>query len=222
MIDEEVVSIKGDVTYNVVTTKGSYESKTVLLATGQQQNTPKIGNLVEFEGKGISYCTTCDGFFYTDMRVGIIGYKDYALHEALELEAFTKDITIFTNGNELEISKENVQKASDYKIEKRKITRLSGENFLDTIIFEDGTEQRIDGIFVAYGVAASTDFAKKLGVITAGKFISVDKEQRTNLQGVFAAGDCVGGFKQISVAVGQGAIAAKGIIEYLRSQKTGG
>ena len=73
----------------------------------------------------------------------------------------------------------------------------------------------IQGVFFAYGTASSLDFARKLGIMINSNAISTDKDQRTNIPGLFAAGDCTGGFKQISTAVGQGALAGKSAIEYI-------
>lgn len=202
--------------FKVSTAKGEHCSRAVLIATGQPQRKIAIDGLKDFEGKGVSYCTTCDGFFYRDMAVGVIGNGAYAVHEAMELEAFTKDITLFTNGADLDITEELADKAGRFKINTRPILKLSGDEFLREIQFKDGTKQKIDGLFVAYGSASSVDFAQKLGIITQNNAIVVDEKQGTNIEGVFAAGDCTGGFKQVSVAVGQGAIAARGIIEFVR------
>lgn len=222
ILNEEVIGITysyDEKYFKVSTAKDEYYSRAVLIATGQPHRKIAIDGLKDFEGKGISYCTTCDGFFYRDMAVGVIGNGAYAVHEAMELEAFTKDITLFTNGADLDIPGELADKAGRFKINTRPILKLSGEEFLQEIHFKDGTRQKIDGLFVAYGSASSVDFAQKLGIITQNNAIVVDEKQGTNIKGVFAAGDCTGGFKQVAVAVGQGAIAARGIIEYVRRSR---
>lgn len=217
ILEDEVIAIdKGDF-FKVATSRQTYECKSVLLATGQPYKTIKIENLKEFEGRGVSYCSTCDGFFYNNLKVGVLGFKDYAIHEARELEAYTKDITIFTNGKELEVSDQFKEDMRRFRVNTRKVTKIDGSEFLQKIFFEDGTSEDIDGIFVAYESASSADFARKLGVMTDGNSILVDRNQQTNLDGLFAAGDCTGIFKQISVAVGQGALAGRKMIEYVRS-----
>jgi thioredoxin reductase (NADPH) len=219
LIDDEVIAIEDSEFFEVVTASGRYEGKAILLATGQTLKTLKISGLQGFEGKGVSYCTTCDGFFYNNLKVGVLGFKDYAVHEAKELEAFTRDITIFTNGRQLEISDKFQNDMKEFKVNQKIISKLSGSDFLQRIHFDDDTSEELDGLFVAYESASSSDFARKLGILTEGNSITVDKNQRTNLEGVFAAGDCTGGFRQISTAVGQGALAGRRIIEYLRSKK---
>lgn len=216
IIEDEVIDISKKDFFEVVASKKKYFCKSVLLATGQPRKKVKIENLVEFEGKGVSYCVTCDGFFYNNLKVGVLGFKDFAIHEAMELEAYSKDITIFTNGFEFELSDEYIEAARRFKINKKPILKLEGSEFLERILFNDNTSEKIDGIFVAYESASSIDFARKLGIIVDGNSIVVDKNQQTNLSGVFAAGDNTGGLRQVSSAVGEGAVAGKRITEYIR------
>jgi thioredoxin reductase (NADPH) len=222
VVNEEVAAIAKfykEKYFKVSTITDEFYSRAVLIATGQPHRKIDLKGLEDFEGKGVSYCTTCDGFFYKGLSVGVLGNGAYAVHEASELEAYTKDITIFTNGAELDLDEEAADAAGRFKINTRPVDRLAGDDFLQEIYFNDGGKQNIDGLFVAYGTASSTDFAKKLGVITEGNDIIVDNKQSTNIEGVFAAGDCTGGFRQIATAVGQGAAAGKSIIEFVRSLK---
>jgi thioredoxin reductase (NADPH) len=213
----EVIAIEKGEYFEVYTTEQNYSCKALLLATGQQTKKVKIDRLAEFEGNGVSYCTTCDGFFYRGLKVGVLGYKDYAIHEAMELEPLTKNITIYSNGNELELSDKYKKTAAQFVINDKKIKSVDGKDAIENIIFEDGTKENLDGLFIAFESASSLDFARKLGVITQNNAVVVDEKQKTNLDGLFAAGDCTGGLKQISTAVGQGAIAGKQMIEYVRN-----
>lgn len=222
LLNEEVAGIAyiyEEKYFKVTTTTGEYNSRAILIATGQPNKKINIEGIKEFEGKGVSYCTTCDGFFYRNMSVGILGNGAYAVHEAMELEAFTKDITLFTNGADLDVNGDLADKAGKFKINTQPILKLSGNDYLQEIHFKNGKSQKIDGLFVAYGTASSVDFAKKLGVITENNAILVDNNQSTNVEGIFASGDCTGGLKQISTAVGQGAVAGKSIINFVRSLK---
>jgi len=217
IIDDEVIAISKKDYFEITTSQSKYECKTVLLATGQPQKKLRIENIDKFEGKGISYCSTCDGFFYNNLKVGVLGSKDYAFHEATELESYTKDITIFSNGMEIELSERSNNEIGRFKIIKKPVRKVEGSEFLEKICFDDGTSEEIDGLFIANESASSIDFARKLGILTDGNSVIVDKLQQTNLEGLFAAGDCTGGFKQISTAVGQGAMAGKKMIEYVKS-----
>lgn len=213
----EVVAIEKNEYFDIYTSNENYSCKAVLLATGQQLAKVKIGRLSEFEGNGVSYCTTCDGFFYKGLKVGLLGYKDYAIHEAMELEPLTNNITIYTNGKELELTEKYKKLASRFLFNNKVIKSIDGKDAIESIVFEDETKESIDGLFVAFESASSIDFARKLGVITNKNSVVVDEKQKTNLSGLFAAGDCTGGLKQVSTAVGQGAIAGKQMIEYVRS-----
>jgi thioredoxin reductase (NADPH) len=219
IINNEVIAVEKNDFFEVVTPDARYTSKALILATGQPVKKVKIDNLEKFEGNGVSYCTTCDGFFYNNLKVGVLGFNDYVIHEAIELQSFTKKITIFTNGKELALSDEYAEDVKQFEVNTKEIDRLDGAEYLQKIYFKDGTSEDLDGLFVAYDSPSSVDFARKMGIMVEGNSIIVDKDQQTNLEGLFAAGDCTGGFKQISVSVGQGAIAGKRVIEYIRSQK---
>lgn len=215
---EEVTSLEYDGNFKIKTSSEVYKTKAVLIATGQPPKRPKITGVEKFEGKGISYCTTCDGFFYKGKRVGVLGNGNYAAQEASELEPFTKDITIFTNGAKATFKGEYEGTEKKYKIDERKILKVDGGNILGEIEVEDEKIQ-LDGLFIAAQTASSVDFAVKLGVEVKDGAIVVDKNGKTNLDGIFAAGDCVGGFKQVSVAVGEGAVAGKSMIEFVKSKR---
>lgn len=217
--DEEVIGISKEDVFHITTTKGVWQARAVLIATGQKTVNTGIRNLKKFEGKGVSYCTTCDGFFYRGKRTGVLGFNDFALHEAKELLPFTKNITLFTNGKTTSFSKENEDILGQIQINEKTIRSFEGEEFLERIVFDDGSAFVLDGIFIAYESASSTTFALKMGILMQDQYIIADQNQQTNVEGLYAAGDCTGVFKQISVAVGQGAIAGRNMIEYIRKQK---
>ena len=207
---EEVFDIKVDFdnTYLVNTTNDSYNAKVVIIATGNKRLKPNIESISEFEGRGVSYCAICDGFFYRKKKVGIIGSGDYALSEANELSNITNDITIYTNG-------EKLKSDTKFKVVKKKITSLEGADKLEKIVFEDKSKEDIDGLFIALGQAGGADFAKKLGIITDGDKIVVNNEMETNVSGIYACGNVVGGLLQINKAVYEGAKSALSAIKYL-------
>ncbi len=219
LLMEEVIGVEKEDVFAVKTTKGIYQATTVLIATGQRPATIKINNIKKFEGKGVSYCTTCDGFFYRGKKVGVLGFKDFALHEANELIPFTEDITLFTNGQKTGFSEDSTALLKKFKFNEKTIRSFEGEEFLEKIVFQDGSEYSLDGIFIAYDSASSINFALKMGILTRNQSIIVNENQETNIEGLYAAGDCTGIFKQVSVAVGQGAIAGRQMIEYVRERK---
>lgn len=213
---EEVLSISYDNTFIVTTNKDKYEAKVVLLATGTNRISPNINGLREFEGKGISYCAVCDGFLYRGQDVAVLGNGEYALHEAQELADIAKTVTILTNGKS-NIDSNKLQ--SKILINEKIIKEFEGDSIIRKVKFEDKTELIIRGIFVAEGVATSIDFARKLGAKIKQNKIIVDSKMATNIPGLYAAGDCIGGLLQVSTAVAEGAIAATEIIKYIRESK---
>ena len=212
---EEVTNIQfsADNQYMVMTEKETYKTKTVIFATGNKKNTPKIKGIKEFEGKGVSYCAVCDGFFYRNKDVSILGNGKYAISEANELINIANSITILTDGKEApEIRADNV------KIDTRKIREVRGDKKVEEVEFDDNSKTKTDGIFVALGVAGGNEFAKKLGIITKKDRIVVNENMETNIPGIYACGDCVGGLLQISKSVYEGTKAGLQAIQYIRKE----
>lgn len=211
IVNDEVVGILSeDDVFEVSTINNKYNSKSVILATGRTRKKAAIEGLSRLEGKGVSYCAVCDGFFYRGKAIAVLGNSDYALHEVNQLMRFTDNITLFTNGQKL-----TTKSTPPCKVQDKKIVRVRGEQNVEGIELEDGQVIPVNGIFVALGIAGSADFAKVLGAQVEKGSIVVDSGGRTGVEGLFAAGDCASNFLQISTAVGQGAMAAKSAIEYL-------
>ena len=192
----------------VTTSNGLYKAKVVILATGNKKNKPKIKGIEKFDGKGVSYCAICDGFFYKNKDVAVIGSGDYAISETNDLINVVKDVTILTNGE-----KAPDFRADNVKIETRGIKEIKGDTKVDEVVLDDGTNLKIDGVFVAQGVAGSSDFAKKLGALTNKDNIVVNENMETNVDGLFACGDCTGGLLQVAKAVHEGAVAGLAAIK---------
>lgn len=159
---EEVISIAiMEKSFKVATENNQYEAKTIILATGNKKSKPPIKGIEEFEGKGVSYCAVCDGFFYRNRDISVIGNGNYAIAEANELINIANNITILTNGK-----KAPEFRADNVKIETKEIEEIHGEQKVEEIEFKDGTTLKTDGVFIAHGMAGSVDFAKKLGIMT--------------------------------------------------------
>lgn len=197
--------------FMIKTSKSEYLSKVVILATGNKKNIPKITGIESFEGKGISYCAICDGFFYRNRSVAVLGSGDYAISETNDLINIAKDIIILTNGE-----KAPEFRADNVKIDTREIKEISGEDKVEQVEFKDGTKLKTNGIFIAQGVAGSTEFAKKLGALINKNKIVVNEKMETNIKGLYACGDCTGGLLQITKAVYEGTIAGLQAIQYIK------
>ena len=212
-IDDEVVSLSFNGNFIVTTTQNSYSADAVLLATGISRLAPTIDGLKDFEGMGVSYCAVCDGFFFRNKNVGVIGNGEYALHETKELLNVVGSVTVYTNGE-----KPLVEFPDGVVLKTEKIKSISGKPMALEVNFEGGTDI-VNGVFVAYKTAGSTALAKKVGATIDGNKISVNDKMQTNIKGLFAAGDCTGGLLQISKAVYEGAQAATEIIKYIKESK---
>lgn len=212
ILQDEVVGIKWDGNYAVSTVNEVIPARAIILTTGTSRRRMKIKNIDRLEGYGVSYCAICDAFLYRGRDVAVLGNGEYALHEIQELINITGQITLLTNG---------LEPAADFPPEVNIITTplegLTGEQYLESIRFQDGTSLETACLFVALGTAKGSDLARKLGIRLEDERIIVNEQMDTGLPGVFAAGDCIGGILQVSVAVGEGAKAALSCIRYLRS-----
>lgn len=146
---------------------------------GTSRKTPSIKGIKEYEGKGVSYCAVCDAFFYRNKDVSILGSGDYALEEANTLLPVVKSVSILTNGETL-VENRSIDN-SNFSIKEEKIEEIIGEDKVTGIKFEDGKIIDTQGLFVAVGVASSTDLARKLGVIIKNNNIVVDENMRANV-----------------------------------------
>ena len=209
--EEEVVGIGFEDSLVVSTTAGRHAADAVLLATGTSRLAPPIPGLKDFEGRGVSYCAVCDAFFYRGRDVAVLGSGEYALHEARELEAVARSVTILTNGQT-----PSAAFPEHFRMVTGEIAAVEGGGMLGGVRLKDGTLVQADGLFVAVGVAGSVALAKKIGALTEGTAISVDQNMATNVPGLYAAGDCTGGLLQISKAVYEGAKAGIAMVKALR------
>ncbi len=215
VIDEEVVRMEKLETFKVYTNKSEYESKIVVIATGIGRVASKIPDISKYEGVGLSYCATCDGFFFREKKIGVIGNGNLAYEEAKHLMHLSSNVTLFTNGEELK------RDFSDLNIPiiTSKIKNIKGDTKVEGLILDNMEEIKLDGIFIALGVAGASSFSKTMGIAMNNQFIKVDEKFMTNIEGLYAIGDVIGGVLQIGKAVADGIIASKEISTVLRNNK---
>lgn len=209
VLKEEVIDIELFDSYKVRTDKNEYEANAIVLALGTTRNTFNLAK--DYEGKGVSYCATCDGFFYRKKRVALIGSGQFMLNEYNVLSNMISDITVFTNGENL-----SVKLNDDTNVVTDKILAFTGEDKLEGIKTENKTYD-IDGAFIAMGSQSAFTLAKHLGIGLNGAVIAVNSEYMTNIKGVYAIGDCIGGLLQVAKAVSDGANSAIYITKYLKN-----
>lgn len=189
----------------------------LLLATGAANLSLNVPGLTRLEGRGVSYCAVCDGFFFRGRTVGVAGSGLFALHEAEYLKHLASEVIIFTDGGDAKMAR-----AANYKVKEQKIRELTGTERLESVILADGESVPLDGLFLALGTADSGAVAKKLGAELNGRFIMTDGAGATSIPGLFAAGDCTGGLQQVATAVGEGALAGMAAVRFARSLRQPG
>lgn len=212
--DLEVLSIQMNekMEYTIRTSEEEFHSKVVILATGNKKLRPNIKGVAEFEGSGVSYCAICDGFFYRKKNVVVIGSGTYAISEAKELKNVTPNVTILTNGKEW-------NGTTDIPIITKEIKEIVGEGKVSGVKFMDDTVLDVNGVFIALGEAGGLDFAKKLGIYMEKDNIVVDENMRTNIPGIYACGNVVGGLLQINKAAYEGAKAGLDAVKYINEKR---
>jgi len=218
---EEVAGIeKKGKDFDIKTKEREVISKTIIIATGIRRRNLKIPGEDKFFGKGVSYCATCDGFFFKDKDVAFIAREDCKADEILELAKVANKVYILTDGKKLKCEKE-LKKITKIEIMKESIAReIKGAEKVEGLVVKtkkDEKELKIEGVFVDIGSVAITEFAKKVRLkLNNEENIVVDSDMNTSATGVFAAGDVTNSkVKQVLTASAQGAVAAKSAQEYL-------
>lgn len=220
---DRVLSVhqNGDMKFVAKTEEAEIEATALILATGVSRVRPGISNLGDYEGKGVSYCVSCDGYFMRGKPVVVVGEANFAANQALELLQYTPSVRVCTQGKDTDMSEDFLRRLQENNIPvlRSRIASLDGNGGLESVVMDNGERIDAQGLFIAMGQASSSDFAYTLGLLRNGQFIDTDREQRTNVPGVFAAGDCVGRFLQISVAVGEGALAGRAAISHVKESR---
>ncbi len=196
--------------YEVRTAHGIFQSKTLVVATGKPRLPLKVQGFNTFRSRGIHMCATCDGFFYKQKRVALVGAGPYMEQELKVLENFTNQITIFSHGDPIT--------HDTYPVINDPILSFTGEKKVKFVNTKNNSYE-IDGIFIAIGFPSANELALKLGIVQEKSNIIVDEQMMTNLPGVFAGGDCIGGKLQIPKAIYDGLLISDGIHHYLRGLK---
>ena len=210
-VQTEAVGLTFTDKLTVETLSGDYPADAVILATGASRTAPPIPGLKDLEGRGVSYCATCDAFFYRGKNVAVMGSGEYALHEASALLPLANSVTLLTGGAPL-----TAEFPPEIAVRTEKVEAILGEDKVSRVRLAGGGELPMDGVFIALGVAGSTALARKMGAEVDGSKIVVDANMMTTIPGLFAAGDCTGGLLQVAKAVYEGAVAGNEAAKALR------
>jgi thioredoxin reductase (NADPH) len=221
---EEVLRVRGGDKFEVFTTSGRYTSRALILATGSSHRKLDVPGEDGMTGKGVSYCATCDGFFYKGKEVIVVGGGNTALTDALHLSSLGCKVTIVHRRNQLRADRHLQDSVIKHKIPilwDTVVDEIVEGNEVTAVRLRDlktGTvhTKPVSGVFVAVGEVPSSQLAAELGLdMDSGGFITVDRSFRTNVAFVYAAGDVSGGIRQIVAAVHGGAAAALSCFEDL-------
>ncbi len=226
----EIVSLitKNNDTFLITTNKNTYQTKTVLIATGNIRKKIQVKGASDFEGKGITYCTTCDGPMFSGMDVAVIGGGNSAFEAASQLLAYTRSVTIIQRS---EFRAEPIMMEKIFANPKAKgitnvdLLEIKGDKFVNAIVYKDKktgetVELPVQGIFVEIGSNPSVEFVKN-GIVKLDEkeqIIIDSKTQKTSTEGIWSAGDCTDGFyRQNNIAVGDAIKAVENIYRFLKS-----
>jgi len=221
---EKVVDIQSGDPIIVTTSQRKFHARAVLLATGASHKQLGVPGESRLSGRGVSYCSTCDGPLFKDKKVIMIGGGNSAITEALHLHHMGVDVTLVHRRDKLRAQEVLAKNLVDNQIPilwNTEIKEIRGDQRVEEVaLFNNRTNEistlKTDGVFLAIGYTPAVELAQKAGVaLTENGYIQRDAKHRTNIPGIYSAGDVEGGYKQIVTAAGQGAEAAMSIFEDL-------
>ena len=214
--------------YKVTTYSGEHYTKTLVLTTGANPRKLEIPGEEEFTGRGVSYCGTCDGHFFTGKDVLVVGGGDSAMEEGLFLTRYATSVTVVHRRDELRAGKLLQERANkNSKVEfiwDTVITDITGNGVVEKVTLKnrktgEETEKETEGVFIFIGHIPNTDLYQGILEMDDQGYLVVDKYMQTNLPGVYAAGEVADShFRQVITSAGMGAAAAMQAIHYLEAQ----
>ena len=213
----EITKTDDEYRFTVKTTKDNYQSKTIILATGSSHKHLNTKGEEEFKGKGVSYCATCDGFFFAGRDIIMVGGGNSALQEAIYLNNLGANVTLVHRRDEFRAQKhlqDMIKKEGINTILNATVEEIKGKMLVESVILKDTVTNELkeiptNGVFISVGYIPHTELATQLCVnLDESGHIITDKDQKTNVEYVYAIGDVCVGLKQWVVACGEGAVAA--------------
>lgn len=213
---EEIKQIENGEKFTITTNKDTYTTSSIIIATGSTHRKLTVPGEEEYLGKGVSYCATCDGMFFKDKNVIVVGGGNTATQEAIYLSNLGCNVTIVHRRDSLRSQKYLQDLLNEKNINiiwNSNVIEIKGNQQVESVILKDKTgkvsEIETDAVFVAIGDIPQNEIGKLLNVeLDKNGYIITDKEQKTNIPYVYSAGDVTGGVKQWIVACGEGAIAS--------------
>lgn len=207
----------------VVTDKEIIKTKSIIIATGCKNRTLDIDNEKKFVGRGISYCATCDGNFFRNKKVAVVGGGNTAVDDALFLSGICEKVYLIHRRDEFRANQKSVEvleeKENVYFILNSVITKLVGEERLEGIEVNNKDVISIDGLFVAVGMIPENEMFSSLIKTNETGYIIAGEDCHTNIPGIFVSGDArIKMLRQLVTAVSDGAVAAEEAVKYLNKK----
>ncbi len=212
----------------VKTYSKEYQSKTIIITTGAIPNKLKVPGEHEFRGRGVSYCATCDGWFFKEKKVAVVGGGDSALEEAIFLTHYASSVTVIHRRDALRagaiLQKRAFENPKINFIWNSVISEIKGAEGVNHLIIKnviDETESKFetDGVFIFIGHSPNTDIFKDQIQLDDKRYIVADNQMRTNIPGIFAAGEaCDSNYRQVITSAGMGAAAAIEATRFLENE----
>ena len=223
---EDFQKINNDKIKEVITDEGTYQTKSIIIATGTYFNTLKIADEDKFLGNGISFCTVCDGAFYKDKVVAVVGGGNTAIINAIYLSTLAKKVYLIVREETIRGEKVNIDelltKENIEIIYNSEVTKYLGDTSIKGIVIKnkDNTKElAVDGIFLAIGQVPETKKVNNLLNLDKYNYIEAKEDCQTNIAGIFAAGDVRSKkVRQLTTATNDGTIAALNVINYLNEE----
>jgi thioredoxin reductase (NADPH) len=211
-IHEDVIKVSQEDQWFIVQNEGEdLRSRALIMAMGISRNKLRVEGEKELLGRGVSYCVDCDGGFFRGEPVAVVGNESAAASGALTMLFYASEVHLICD--QLEISEALAHQVRESKInlhEGHKVTEIIGQEQVEGLLFSDGFRLEVAGIFIELGAKGAIELASELGVAMdpeSPQFIATDKKQRTNISGLYAAGDICGLPWQLAKAVGEGCVA---------------
>jgi thioredoxin reductase (NADPH) len=226
ILQDEVMGVDlSNPSLKVQTWGESYQAQALIIATGASPRKLGVPGEEEFAGRGVSYCAVCDGFFYRDRRVAVVGGGDTAIEEAIFLTRFVEQVTVIHRRDRLRATRILQQRAFDNEridfLWDSVVREIVGQQAVTGVRVENVKSGEfslvaVDGVFIYVGFTPNTEFLKGELELDERGYIVADERGHTSRRGVFAAGDVRKGvLKQVATAVGSGAVAAMEAEEYI-------
>ena len=224
-LDEDVLQIKPtekgfEISVESGQTIGAF---TLIVATGTQRNKLGVRGEKELLGKGVSYCVDCDGNFYKGQDVAVIGGESAAVDGALTLAEIAGRVYLVCRTLDVSPDLRDKLKSSPVRVyEGSKVTAIEGDREVRELVLDDGRRLAVSGVFIEQGAKGLLQLATNLGIMLDDemKYIKADKQQATNMPGIFAAGDVCGPPWQMAKAVGEGCVAGVSAADYAKKQRS--